>query len=90
MNISPEQQRSKFGFLLDALAMGAPPHGGVAFGIERMLMVLGKEQNLRDTQAFPKNQAGADPMTGAPSEADPRHLRELGIRPLAPPGAPSG
>ena len=86
LRISPEQQRSKFGFLLDALSMGAPPHGGVAFGIERMLMVLGHESNLRDTQAFPKNQAGADPMTGAPSEADPKNLRELGIRPLTPPG----
>ena len=84
LRISPEEQRSKFGFLLDALSMGAPPHGGVAFGIERMLMVLGHETNLRDTQAFPKNQAGADPMTGAPSEADPKNLRELGIRPIAP------
>jgi aspartyl-tRNA synthetase len=85
LNISPEEQRSKFGFLLDALAMGAPPHGGIAFGIERMLMVLGHEPNLRDTQAFPKNQAGADPMTGAPSEADPKHLRELRIKPIVPP-----
>jgi aspartyl-tRNA synthetase len=85
LRISPEEQRSKFGFLLDALAMGAPPHGGIAFGIERMLMVLGHEPNLRDMQAFPKNQAGADPMTGAPSEADPKHLRELGIKPIAPP-----
>jgi len=85
LRISPEEQRSKFGFLLDALAMGAPPHGGIAFGIERMLMVLGHEPNLRDTQAFPKNQAGADPMTGAPSEADPKHLRELRIKPIVPP-----
>lgn len=83
LGISPEEQRSKFGFLLDALAMGAPPHGGIAFGIDRMLMVLARESNLRDTVAFPKNQAGVDPMTGAPSEADPRHLRELGIQ-LAP------
>ncbi|MGD0166296.1 MAG: aspartate--tRNA ligase [Gaiellaceae bacterium] len=86
LRISPEEQRNKFGFLLDALSMGAPPHGGVAFGIERMLMVLGREPNLRDTQAFPKNQAGTDPMTGAPTEADPKHLRELGLRSLAPPG----
>jgi len=85
LRISPEEQRSKFGFLLDALSMGAPPHGGIAFGIERLLMVLGHERNLRDTQAFPKNQAGADPMTGAPSEADPKNLRELGIKPIAPP-----
>ncbi|MGD0273540.1 MAG: aspartate--tRNA ligase [Gaiellaceae bacterium] len=86
LRISPAEQRSKFGFLLDALSMGAPPHGGVAFGIERMLMVLGHESNLRDTQAFPKNQAGADPMTGAPSEADLKHLRELGVRPITPSG----
>ncbi len=80
LGISPEEQRAKFGFLLDALGMGAPPHGGIAFGIDRMLMVLAGEPNLRDTIAFPKNQAGSDPMTGAPSDADPRHLKELGIR----------
>jgi len=80
LGITAEEQRAKFGFLLDALAMGAPPHGGIAFGIDRMLMVLAGEQNLRDTIAFPKNQAGVDPMTGAPSDADPRHVKELGIR----------
>ena len=83
LELSPEEQRAKFGFLLDALAMGAPPHGGIAFGIDRMLMVLAGEPNLRDTIAFPKNQAGVDPMTGAPSEASPEHLRELGIRVVA-------
>jgi aspartyl-tRNA synthetase len=80
LGISGDEQRAKFGFLLDALAMGAPPHGGIAFGIDRMLMVLAGEENLRDTIAFPKNQAGIDPMTGAPSDADPRHLKELGIQ----------
>ncbi len=80
LGIDAEQQRAKFGFLLDALAMGAPPHGGIASGIDRMLMVLAGEPNLRDTIAFPKNQAGVDPMTGAPSDAEPAHLRELGIR----------
>jgi len=79
LGISGDEQRAKFGFLLDALAMGAPPHGGIAFGIDRMLMVLAREENLRDTVAFPKNQAGVDPMTGAPSDAEPRHLKELGI-----------
>ncbi|HET9544697.1 MAG TPA: aspartate--tRNA ligase [Gaiellaceae bacterium] len=78
--LSPEEQRTKFGFLLDALAMGAPPHGGIAFGIERMLMGLLKEPNLRDVIAFPKNQAGVDPMSGAPSEVTGEQLRELGIR----------
>jgi aspartyl-tRNA synthetase len=77
--LSPEQQRAKFGFLLDALAMGAPPHGGIALGIDRMTMVLAGEPNLRDVIAFPKNQAGLDPMSGAPSEVTPEQLAELGI-----------
>ncbi|HJS50250.1 MAG TPA: aspartate--tRNA ligase, partial [Gaiellaceae bacterium] len=68
LQLTQEEQRAKFGFLLDALAMGAPPHGGIAFGIDRMMMVLAREPNLRDTIAFPKNQAGVDPMSGAPSE----------------------
>jgi aspartyl-tRNA synthetase len=90
LGISGEEQRAKFGFLLDALGMGAPPHGGIAFGIDRMLMVLAREPNLRDTIAFPKNQAGADPMTGAPSDADPRHLKELGIQVVIDPKSSAG
>jgi aspartyl-tRNA synthetase len=84
LGITPEQQRAKFGFLLDALAMGAPPHGGIAWGVDRTMMVLAGEPNLRDTIAFPKNQAGVDPMTGAPSDAEPGHLRELGLGLLQP------
>ncbi|HEX2345122.1 MAG TPA: aspartate--tRNA ligase [Gaiellaceae bacterium] len=80
LQLTQEEQRAKFGFLLDALAMGAPPHGGIAFGIDRMMMVLAREANLRDTIAFPKNQAGADPMSGAPSEVWEDQLAELGIR----------
>jgi aspartyl-tRNA synthetase len=80
LQMSAEEQRTKFGFLLDALAMGAPPHGGIAFGIDRMLMVVAGEPNLRDVIAFPKNQAGVDPMSGAPSEVTPAQLDELGIR----------
>src|SRR5581483_7731428 len=80
LQLTPDEQRTKFGFLLDALAMGAPPHGGIAFGIDRMVMVLASERNLRDTIAFPKNQAGIDPMSGAPSEVTPAQLDELRIR----------
>jgi aspartyl-tRNA synthetase len=82
--LSPEEQRSKFGFLLEALGMGAPPHGGIAFGIDRMVMVLAREPNLRDTIAFPKNQAGIDPMSAAPSEVPPEQLAELGIAVVVP------
>ncbi len=82
--LSEEQQRSQFGFLLDALAMGAPPHGGIALGIDRMTMVLAREPNLRDVIAFPKNQAGLDPMSGAPTAITQEQLDELGLRVVVP------
>ena len=77
--LTEAEQRSQFGFLLDALAMGAPPHGGIALGIDRMTMVLAGEPNLRDVIAFPKNQAGLDPMSGAPTAITDRQLDELGL-----------
>jgi aspartyl-tRNA synthetase len=84
LDITPEEQREKFGFLLDALGMGAPPHGGIASGIDRLTMALLDEPFIRDTVAFPKNQAGVDPMSGAPTEVAPDQLAELGIQVSAP------
>jgi aspartyl-tRNA synthetase len=81
--LSEAEQRAQFGFLLDALGMGAPPHGGIALGIDRMTMVLAGEPNLRDVIAFPKNQAGLDPMSGAPSRVTQEQLDELGIAVVA-------
>ena len=80
LDISPEEQRAKFGFLLDALAMGAPPHGGIASGIDRLTMALLDEPYIGTRMAFPKNQAGVDPMSGAPSDVPKEQLDELGLR----------
>ena len=71
---------AKFGFLLNAFKYGAPPHGGFAFGIDRLTALLVGEENIREVIAFPKTQKGADPLTKAPSPADPAHMEELGLR----------
>ena len=81
LGISPEQARERFGFLLDALAYGAPPHGGIALGIDRWVMLFGGLDNIRDCIAFPKTQKATDLMTEAPGPVDARQLRELGIQP---------
>jgi aspartyl-tRNA synthetase len=84
LGIGPEEAQRKFGFLLDAFRYGAPPHAGFAFGIDRLVALLCGEENIREVIAFPKTQSGLDPLTGAPTPVDPRHLKELGIRTVTP------
>ena len=79
LGMTTEQAQQRFGFLLDALKFGAPPHGGIALGLDRLSMMLAGTTNIRDVIAFPKNQKARDLMTGAPAPVDAKQLKELGL-----------
>jgi aspartyl-tRNA synthetase len=85
LGISDEDAQARFGFLLEAFRYGAPPHGGFAVGLDRLVAILAGEDNIREVIAFPKTQSGADPLTGAPASVSRRLLDELGVRVLPPP-----
>ena len=80
LGIEAQEAQDKFGFLLDALRYGCPPHGGIAFGLDRMAMQMTGSSSIRDVIAFPKTQTASCPLTSAPSAADEAQLKELGIR----------
>ena len=84
MGLSEPEIEEKFGHLIRAFRYGAPPHGGIALGMDRIVMLMAGKDAIRDVTAFPKAQSGADPLTGAPAPVDEAQLRELGLRVIAP------
>jgi aspartyl-tRNA synthetase len=90
LGVSAQDRQSQFGHLLRALRLGAPPHGGIALGLDRLVMLICGEQSIREVMAFPKNNRGMDLMTQSPADVDPRQLRDLGIKLVRDARGPSG